>query len=174
MIKNTAEKMKEKNNLLKISAFACYVLLMLWLLFGQRAAWVNRSVFDSTKGYFEQVSANAVFAPFRTTAGFVKDLFSGNFQAAKQAVINLGGNVIMFIPLGFFLPCVFRKINTAGKCLLWTAIIILAVEIIQLFTLLGFCDVDDFVFNVFGAMTGYGIYKILTYKCKKTTSKTAE
>ena len=75
-----------------------------------------------------------------------------------MAVINLGGNIIMFIPLGFLLPKVFRKLSSLPRILLITAGIITAVELIQLFTLVGSCDIDDLILNVLGAALGYLIH----------------
>ena len=42
--------------------------------------------------------------------------------------------------------------------------IITAVELTQLFTLLGSCDIDDLILNVVGAAVGYGLFKCLTKK----------
>ena len=39
-------------------------------------------------------------------------------------------------------------------------LVITAVELAQLFTLLGSCDIDDLILNVLGAALGYGIHKL--------------
>jgi glycopeptide antibiotics resistance protein len=44
---------------------------------------------------------------------------------------------------------------------LFVAITISCVEILQLFTLLGYCDVDDLILNTLGAAIGYGIQALL-------------
>lgn len=67
----------------------------------------------------------------------------------------------MFIPLGFFLPKLWQKQRKLWRTLLTTALIILLVELTQMFTLVGTCDTDDLILNTLGAAIGYGGYKIL-------------
>ena len=92
-------------------------------------------------------------------------LFSGLLSdhrphLVQAAVINLFGNVIMFIPLGLLLPSLFSKLQRLWKMLFAVTLIIIAVEILQLFTLVGSCDVDDLFLNLIGAALGYGLYKL--------------
>ncbi len=142
-------------NILK-TGFALYILLMLWLLFGQRVG------LDYSGSYSEIVTSNLNLVPFQTIHNYLLLLSSTSSGTAfRHAIINLAGNVIMFVPLGFFLPNVFTKRNTFTGCLLQCAILILIIEIIQLFTLLGSCDIDDFILNMAGAAAGYGIYTVL-------------
>lgn len=122
--------------------FVLYCAMMLWLLF------------DRT-GYSE-LRYNLI--PFHTIRLFA-DLLS-HPQFRRDAVINLGGNVIMFIPLGFLLPKVFPKLGGIIKILLTSAAVITLVELTQLFTLLGSCDTDDLILNVIGSAIGYGIHHI--------------
>lgn len=144
----------EKRNKLLKAGFAVYVLLMLWLLFGQRLGYAR----DGT--YFEMLRANVNLVPFHTVALFVRSLLrSGNPALLKHAVINLAGNVIMFVPLGFFIPAVFGRMRKFGKTLLFAAVSVTVVEIIQLFTLLGSCDVDDLILNMLGVAAGFIIFK---------------
>lgn len=144
---------EKKNKLLK-AGFAVYVLLMLWLLFGQRFGYTK----DGT--YLEMLQANVNLVPFHTVLLFVRSLIhSGNPALLKHAVINLAGNVIMFVPLGFFIPAVFVSLRTLGKTMLCSAAVMTVVEIIQLFTLLGSCDVDDLILNILGVFIGFIMFK---------------
>lgn len=135
--------------------FILYCAVMLWLLF-------DREGYDPALPYTEQLRYSLI--PFRTTRRFLKLLLSANIAYRNQAVINLGGNVIMFIPLGFFLPKLWQKQRKFRRTLLTTAGIIILVELTQMFTLLGTCDIDDLILNVTGAAIGYGFYKIFTNK----------
>lgn len=138
--------------ILKI-AFWLYVVLMLWLLFGQR---MGRDLFGS---YWEVFESNINLTPFRTIRSFMNMASNTDYgYAFRHSVINLAGNVIMFIPLGFFIPCMLTKYNTFGRCMLLCAIVVTAIELVQLFTLLGSCDIDDLILNITGAAIGYGIY----------------
>ena len=150
-------------------AFALYAGLMIWLLFFQSA----RIPDYGAVGYWQRVGESLNLTPFRTIVHYLdvllrKDYYLEKWEFAstyadhaRHAVINLGGNVGMFIPLGFFLPEVFPKLKKLWKTLLASAGIVCAVEILQLFSLLGNCDIDDLMLNLVGAAIGYGIFAIL-------------
>ena len=71
----------------------------------------------------------------------------------------------MFVPLGFLLPRVFPKLHSLPLVLLTTAGIITVVEILQLLTLVGSCDIDDLILNVAGSGLGYWIHKLTKPDC---------
>ena len=139
---------------LHTALFLAYGAIMLWLLF-------DRPGYDPAVPYWDQVTAQLNLIPFRTLRLFADLLNSGVRSHITIAVINLGGNIIMFIPLGFLLPKVFPKLASLPRVLLTTAGIIAAVEILQLFTLVGCCDIDDLILNVLGAALGYWLHKLL-------------
>lgn len=132
--------------------FMVYGALMLWLLF-------DRPGYVEDIPYWQQVAAQLNLVPFRTLRLFGSLLDSPRPEYVRAAVINLGGNVLMFIPLGFFLPRVFLKLSSLPRVLLATAAVITAVEILQLFTLVGSCDIDDLILNVIGAALGFLLKK---------------
>jgi len=137
---------------LHIFLFSGYGVLMLWLLF-------HRPGYMDGIPYWQQVEGNLNLIPFRTLRLFVRLLQSSRPYLVRAAVINLAGNVIMFIPLGMFPPLLFQKLSRFRNVLLMTAMIIAAVELTQLFTLVGSCDVDDLILNLTGAALGYALYK---------------
>ena len=139
---------------LHTALFLAYGAIMLWLLF-------DRPGYDPAVPYWDQVTAQLNLIPFRTLRLFADLLNSGVRSHITIAVINLGGNIIMFIPLGFLLPKVFPKLSSLPRVLLATAVIITAVEIIQLFTLVGSCDIDDLILNVVGSAIGYWFHKLI-------------
>lgn len=79
----------------------------------------------------------------------------------QYVLLNLGGNVIGFIPFGALFPAVSRK--TSG--FLRTAFIgfelSLMVELTQLVLKVGSCDVDDILLNTLGCCVGYGLYHLV-------------
>lgn len=138
--------MKKNGLTLAKWAFAAYCLLMLWLLFGQRIGtgiygepWknINTKVLSTIKWYI--YTLREVEDPVHR----------------KQAVINLVGNVVMFVPAGFFLPLLFESSRNFFVFLLYSLGIILAIELTQLVAALGCCDVDDLVLNLPGMVLGY-------------------
>lgn len=133
--------------------FLGYCALMLWLLF-------DRPGYVPGIPYWQQASGHLNLIPFRTLRLFAGLLDSAQPEYVRAAVINLGGNIIMFIPLGFLLPRVFSRLASLSRVLVATASVITVVEIIQLFTLVGSCDIDDLILNVLGAAIGYGLHSV--------------
>lgn len=140
--------MTVKRNRIWTVLFVLYNALMLWLLF-------HRTGYVDGIPYGDQLKMNLL--PFQTIRLFLGLLNHPNFR--RDAVINLVGNIVMFIPLGFLLPKVFPKLHTLRRTLLAAAVIIIIVELAQLLTLLGSCDTDDLILNLLGAALGYGIYR---------------
>ena len=142
-----------RNRRMNTALFLAYCALMLWLLF-------DRPGYEPGIPYWEQAAEHLNLIPFRTLRLFGELLVSGVRSYIRMAVINLGGNVIMFIPLGFLLPRVFPHLTSLPRVLLVTAVLITAVEITQLFTLVGSCDIDDLILNIIGSAIGYGFHLI--------------
>ena len=64
---------------------------------------------------------------------------------------NIFGNVIGFLPFGFILPVIFRRMNSGFLICVSGFILSLTVEVIQLVTKVGCFDVDDMILNTLGA-----------------------
>lgn len=150
--------------------FAIYVLLMLWLLFIR-----NRHGFLEFDGaYWQRVLSEINLKPFHTIGNFWhvltnRDYYMEKWEAAsiyryhaRHAFINLAGNVVMFVPLGFFLPALCTKLRKFLRSIFSAAGIVVTVELTQLFTLAGHCDVDDLILNMAGAAVGYGIFRLFS------------
>ena len=75
-----------------------YTGLMLWLLF---IRYRNIQVTD----YWAQVSGRINLIPFSSTGSMLLTLWRNPRPDVLWVVIyNLGGNIVMFLPLGFLLP----------------------------------------------------------------------
>ncbi len=145
--------MKSGKNKFIWGIFALYVIMMLRLLFG-------RSAYDLFGSYWETLQYNINLIPFYTIKNYLHLLENtSNQYLIRHAYVNLLGNVVMFVPLGFFLPVLFPKQRSFKWFLPSFCLIILLIEVIQLFTLRGSCDIDDFILNCIGGCIGYGIYK---------------
>jgi len=76
-------------------------------------------------------------------------------------LINIFGNIIGFVPLGFFLPKLFsNKINNIKKFSLFILLILFTIEILQPIFKVGTFDVADIILNFLGCSIGYTIFKI--------------
>lgn len=135
--------------------FIAYSVVMLWLLIGQRIGFVI--YFD----YLTQLKRSINLIPFRTVMEYIEKYQSGHYSLVRHAIINLGGNVGTFIPLGYFLPALWEKLRNAKNLFIYSSIIIGTVEIIQYFTLLGSLDIDDYILNITGIFLGFFIYKLV-------------
>ncbi len=70
-------------------------------------------------------------------------------------------NITLFVPLGFLLPLSCKKF-TFYKTILAGFLLSLTIEITQYLAHLGCCDIDDIFNNTFGAVLGYGYYKLVS------------
>ena len=130
--------------------FVVYVALLLWLLFDRPSGW------DSDLSYAAQLRANMNLVPFQTIGAYwqaVKGLdYSPNFY---HSIVNLGGNIFLFIPVGYFLPRLWPFLRNFFLFLLTCLLAVTLVELLQLVTLLGCLDIDDLILNLFGMVLGY-------------------
>ena len=81
----------------------------------------------------------------------------------KEIMLNLLGNVIGFVPLGFILPIIRRKKAFSFVCVIFVFLFSLTIEMIQLVFRIGVFDVDDLLLNTLGGFIGYVIY--LLWQC---------
>ena len=149
--------MVQQSKIKKLLWFAAilYALVMLWLLFG-------RSQFDIGLGYWEQAKMNINLVPFNTIWQYLNLLIKQtNPYLLPHAFINLFGNIAAFVPLGFLLPCLWNRLQSVGQFSLCTVSLIVTVEIVQLFTLRGSCDIDDLILNMIGALIGFVIWRFV-------------
>ena len=68
--------------------------------------------------------------------------------------------VVAFIPFGIFLPVLSHRRIKLIATTLYSFSLSLAIELTQLITMVGSCDVDDLILNCLGGLTGYIIYAV--------------
>ena len=117
-----------------------YTLFLLYLMF----FGFGRSQYD----------INIVrFIPMFSTVGFVKQTILW-----KTIIINIFGNILIFVPFGF-LGIVFPKLNNFWILILDFLFAIIILESFQYFTRLGVFDIDDVILNTVGVAIGFWIYR---------------
>ena len=72
---------------------------------------------------------------------------------------NLFGNVIIFMPFGFFMPMA-SKYRSLFSTVFYSFGLSLCVETFQLVTKVGSFDVDDLLLNTIGGLAGYILFII--------------
>ncbi|MFJ8104023.1 VanZ family protein [Lysinibacillus sp. NPDC096212] len=97
------------------------------------------------------LSANLV--PFRTIETYISDL------SFSIAFMNIFGNIIPFIPMGFLIPMAFTSQRNIIKTMISCFLLILSVEILQLILFLGSFDIDDIILNLLSCFIGFILFK---------------
>ncbi|WP_377896890.1 VanZ family protein [Gottfriedia sp. OAE603] len=92
----------------------------------------------------------------------------------KLIVRNVGGNIVMFMPLGLFAPLIWEDCKRFKNILMIGLIVSLGIESLQfvenlLRVSLGrIIDIDDVICNVLGTILGYLIYSLAILFLSKT------
>ena len=135
--------------------FAAYLAGAIYFLF------VKRNPMAIHENYWQNVRDNINLVLFDTLKLLIR-LIDGAYSSylIRFAVLNIVGNILLFVPLGLFLPSMWRRQRNFWVFSLTCLALVLAVEIAQVFTLLGIGDIDDVILNVSGALMGFGIWKI--------------
>ena len=89
-------------------------------------------------------------------------------------MLNLVGNVVAFLPLGFFLPIMYQKCRSFSYTVFFCFEFSLIVETIQLISKVGSFDVDDLLLNTMGGAIGYLCFITLNYMRRKHHEKKEE
>lgn len=89
----------------------------------------------------------------------------------RNSLRNVIGNILVFMPLGFFIPLLFDKFNNLKKVLKVGCLSSLAIELSQLFVGSNVCDIDDVIYNTLGALAGFICYKTFETIIKKVNLK---
>ena len=71
-------------------------------------------------------------------------------------------NIIMFIPFGLLAPMVFERMRKVRFCVFIGFLCSCGIELSQLITQRGYCQLDDVVTNTVGMLVGWGIWKMLS------------
>ncbi|MFJ7973806.1 VanZ family protein [Psychrobacillus sp. NPDC096389] len=103
-----------------------------------------------------QGESGANLVPFRTIKAYINDIGLG------VAFINIIGNIIPFIPMGFLIPAAFPSQRNIIKTMIFSFLLILSIEIIQLLSFLGYFDMDDIILNLLSCFIGFMLF--IVYK----------
>lgn len=139
------------------SLFGFYLLALTGLLFVSRIDFLHFS--EHAASYREHFDLNTNFHPFETVKLYLRAL-KYNYIGLEIPISNLIGNMLLFMPMAVFLPCLFSTMRKFWVFSLVMVVLLVAVEGLQLLLSCGSCDVDDVLLNLLGTLTVYGILKI--------------
>ena len=138
--------------------FLVYIGILFYLLFF--SADYNRDVVASGYRYN--------FIPFKEILRFWNNRGT---LGMGPVMVNIVGNVVAFVPFGFFVPIISRKLRAGWKVISLGLLLSLLVEFLQLVTRVGSCDIDDLILNTFGTMVGYILFCICSAVWRRTYGK---
>ena len=151
------KKSAKRNKRLWAFMLTLYGISMLWLLLGQRIR--PGMVLEFSRPTADRINLE----PMATVKLYLNLIrYSKDPYYLMHSWVNLVGNVVMFIPLGALLPNTFTPLRNFLKLFFWVMLSVVAVELVQMFTGLGSCDIDDLILNMAGAVIGYLIWYFKT------------
>lgn len=83
------------------------------------------------------------------------------FAGMITGPIDTALNVILFVPMGFFLPLLYKSYHHIKPVAIAGFLFSLSVEIAQMFDW-GLSDINDLITNTVGACLGYLLYRLLS------------
>ena len=167
---NYFDKEIDKNKLKKITysiLLIFYIIMILNMTIFDRH--MHTFVWQGWDYYYKYGGINII--PFRTILMYFIDIKQ---YWPRLFIINIFGNILVFMPIQYFMIKVFGKLSFK-KYLLIDIIMISLIEILQFVTSCGSLDIDDLILNVLGMSIVYVIimdkHKILlNHKDKLVTS----
>lgn len=153
-----------------LSLFAGYLAFLVIMLFTPNSYIANSGInltnenFDFVGNFKDRITSGAWgvnLVPFRTIKNYIK------YSGFLHTMINIFGNIIIFVPFGILLAEIFPKTRNILKILGITFATSFFVEFIQFFIGRS-VDIDDLILNLLGSVIGYFIWKkILRFKFAK-------
>ena len=144
MIKNTTKRQK-----MGWVIFVLYLIFLAYFLF-----------FSDYFGRGSHIQENYAYnlVPFKEIRRFI---VYRHVVGIRSFLLNVVGNVLGFMPLGFFLPVISRRSRLWFNTVLLSFLFSLCIETVQLIFKVGSFDVDDMILNTTGGILGYILYKIV-------------
>ena len=150
---------KKANRIMKLTLsvlLLLYVMLLLTLtLFDEFFGRSGFSAFEWDRELLvDYLEESFNFIPFATIFLYFKAIFNADISFGVFAV-NIFGNIIAFMPFGFFLPLLIKPLREYGRFILIVLSAILMIELLQFVFLTGSCDIDDVLLNSLGASLAF-------------------
>ncbi len=136
--------------IIEIMLFVAYLAALVYLVFVFERGGVQEYRYNLRP--FEEIRR---FYQYRSVVG------------NRVFLYNVVGNIMVFVPMGFFVPLVFRRYNNGFFVTLLCAELSLAIEITQLLTKVGSFDVDDLLLNTLGGLLGHLLFIITVGRRRK-------
>lgn len=134
------------------SCFILYLLLLIKLIVFKNP--LERSPLAAGTWSWEMVRAHLETANFMP--GHTIRLYLRHWERLGQiAFRNLVYNVVAFVPFGIAVPVLLDRRHSFWFTAISGTLFSVAIELTQLITLLGECDIDDVILNGAGVILGW-------------------
>lgn len=137
--------------------FAVYILVVIKvIIFKYPYEQLHAIVLTWRRDVILEGLGTANFIPFKTIKMYIK--YAGRLNSFE----NLAGNILVFVPFGILFPMIRTKKTRLADVFANILIMVIGIEVFQLFSAFGAFDVDDIILNCLGAVLGYFLYR----KCR--------
>lgn len=82
-------------------------------------------------------------------------------------------NIVLFMPLGFLLPMLWRKYRNLWSTFCYGLFLSLVIEVGQMFTMNRATDINDLIMNTIGTICGWLVFYIMSRPLRKLENKTS-
>ena len=130
------------------------ILTILWVLYGLALVYLlflRRLGADYGVSYWEWLTQSCNLIPGREIYAYLTAPYRSPAVLSRM-LRNYAGNFLLFVPWGLLFS--WSRISWK-RFVLWTGITVLAVELVQLFAMLGCFDLDDMILNMGGALLAF-------------------
>lgn len=150
------KKHRQKNWLHELGLF----LFVMYCVGVASQTFIPKIEFGNTSSYIlnQNIFGEINFIPGKVVFDTYNEI--NTYNNYIYFVINIIGNVCIFIPIGFFISVLWRNISVK-KIVLIALFMSLCIELLQLPQARG-TDIDDLWLNMLGALIGYLFYFLLS------------
>lgn len=144
-----------KRRAVKMSVFLLlliYCIILCAILFTE----TYRTEMDSV-GIRQYAKAHMNLTPFQSIRSYFPEAF---LPGHTYETLNLIGNILLFAPMGILLPALLKWQRHFLAFLITMIVLLVCVELGQLYLKVGYFDVDDIIMNLSGALAAYLITKL--------------
>ena len=146
-------KHKTRNQKIGWVLFVLYLLALLYLMFFSE---MEQRGFGAKSDYTYNLT------PFLEIKRYI---FFSKQIGIRGVLLNLYGNIIGFMPFGFILGVISSRCREHWYyAVICTYLLSYSIEMIQLITRAGSCDVDDIILNTLGGTIGYLVFLYVQHR----------
>jgi len=142
--------------------FIIYMLMVISVTLFPLALWIDFN-WDQIKNGINLIPVVSIMKDISS----IGTAYDGDSMFMIGLIIrNVGGNILLFLPFGFFVPILFEKYKNMKRTVILGFFVSICIEFIQFFELLAggwgrTVDVDDVLCNVLGVCIGFLIFTVL-------------